>query len=235
MESLFSCVGHLTLKPPATLYLYHFLNVRNIKRFKTQEQSWSMNKCHLSGMSCSVLEQLCTSASHHFMPPYPPLPLSFSFPSTLLASLGPLLTPCICPSGVGWQQAACQAEANRGEPGAPSKGGTAEDGVGPTGAHPRGVGPHPYGDRSPYGHKRPGQPLEAEAEIPGETSSSFPPHQSLDCIDYCALFKPPTPLIPTYLPLPPISARFQPVPAPFRFMSPSPPLPPPPLFHCSLC
>lgn len=75
------------LKPPATLYLHHFLNVQNIKRFKTQEQSWSMNKCHLSGMSCSVLEQLCTSASHHFMPPYPP-PSSPSFLFLPVHSLG---------------------------------------------------------------------------------------------------------------------------------------------------
>jgi len=49
-------------------------------------------------------------------------------------------------SGAGRQQEAGQAEANRGEPGAPSEGGTAKDCVGPTGAYPGGVGPHPYGD-----------------------------------------------------------------------------------------
>lgn len=58
------------------------------------------------------------------------------------------LSPFIffCPSGAGQQQEVGQAEANRGEPGAPSERGAAEDGVGPTGAHPGGVGPHPYGD-----------------------------------------------------------------------------------------
>lgn len=86
-----------------------------------------------------------------------------------------------CPSGAGQQQEAGQAEVNRGEPGAPSERGAAEDGVGPNGAHPGGVGPHPYGDRGPYGHERPGQPLEAEAEVPGETPSPYPslPHSLL--------------------------------------------------------
>lgn len=59
--------------------------------------------------------------------------------------------------------------------------------MGPTGAHTGGVGTHPYGDRGPYGHKRPGQPLEAEAEVPGEISPSSLPTTAFNCIDYPAL------------------------------------------------
>lgn len=174
-----------------------------------------------AAMTC-VFKYITSSSCHSF-----PSSSSSSFLSTLIVSLFlPLLHPSFHPSGVGRQQEASQAEANRGEPGAPSEGGTAEDGVGPTGAHPGGVGPHPYGDWGPYGHECPGQPLEAEAEIPGETSSSsLPSDLSLHCIDYPASFNPP-PL--PYLPLPP-------VPDPFQVMPLSPPPPPQPLCHCSLC
>ncbi len=163
-------------------------------------------KCHLNWMwfSCVSLLLLIPLPSHC-------LPLSSSsFP----------------PSGVGQQQEAGQAEANRGEPGAPSERGTAEDGVGPTGAYPGGVGPHPYGDWGPYGHERPGQPLEAEAEIPGETSSSLPPSSPQASVYWLPCLIQSTPPNP----LPPLTNPFYIMP-----LSPPPPPPPQPLFHCSLC
>lgn len=146
-------------------------------------------------------------------PPPPP-------PSSQLA-LSPFFFFNTPPSGVGQQQEAGQAEANRGEPGAPSERGAAEDGVGPTGAHPGGVGPHPYGDWGPYGHERPGKPLEAEAEIPGEISSSaLPPHYSLHCIDYPALSNP-TPIHPPTYRSPPTPHRPLPYQAPVSSTSTS--------------
>lgn len=131
---------------------------RSLIRFKSTLSDQSMQ---FSCVSRPVF--VCNS------PTPPPRPLSLS------------LFVFFCPSGAGQQQEAGQAEVNRGEPGAPSERGTAEDGVGPNGAHPGGVGPHPYGDRGPYGHECPGQPLEAEAEVPGEAPYPLPslPHSLL--------------------------------------------------------
>lgn len=135
----------------------------------------SLNNVPVFGLLiCSLWDFSCIMgimSSFYHLPPPPHslfIALFFSFFLHLLF----LLFPSI--SGVGQQQEAGQAEADRGEPRAPSTGGAAEDGVGPTGPHPGRVGPHPHGDWGSHVHKRTGQPLEAETEIPGETSPSLP-------------------------------------------------------------
>ncbi|XP_068854839.1 uncharacterized protein [Aphelocoma coerulescens] len=60
-----------------------------------------------------------------------------------------------------------QAEADRGEPGVAAEGG--DDQVPAASPQRRGVGADPPCDRSPPQHQCPGQPLEAEAEIPDLT------------------------------------------------------------------
>ncbi|XP_068855264.1 thyroid hormone receptor alpha-like isoform X2 [Aphelocoma coerulescens] len=68
---------------------------------------------------------------------------------------------------VGMAMDCSQAEADRGEPGVAAEGG--DDQVPAASPQRRGVGADPPCDRSPPQHQCPGQPLEAEAEIPDLT------------------------------------------------------------------
>lgn len=92
MESLFSCVGHLTLKPPATLYLYHFLKVQN----KTVQNTRTIMKHEQVSPQRDVM--FCVGTTLHlsessFYAPLPsPLLSLFPFPSRLLP--WPPLAPC---------------------------------------------------------------------------------------------------------------------------------------------
>lgn len=67
-----------------------------VQKIKTQEQSWtwSMNKCHLSGMSCS-----CVGTTLHLIIVCPPTLSLFPFPSRLLSwsPLAPCWPPLFAP------------------------------------------------------------------------------------------------------------------------------------------
>lgn len=82
--------------------------------------------------------------------------------------MGPL-TFLLC-SGAGWQQEASQAEAYRGEPWEEAAGRATEINWAQARTHGWGVGAHQDSHWGPRGHQCPGQPLEAEAEIPGKAS-----------------------------------------------------------------
>ena len=72
-------------------------------------------------------------------------------------------------SGPGRQQASGQEEAHRREPGEEAEGGAAEIHGAQARAHWPGMGAHQDRHRGSRGHQCPGQPLEAEAEVPGKT------------------------------------------------------------------
>lgn len=71
-------------------------------------------------------------------------------------------------SGAGRLEAGSEEEADRGEPGAAAQGGDDQIAAAPPQPQRRGVGADPRGDGGAPQHQRPGQPLEAETEIPGE-------------------------------------------------------------------